>query len=122
MEKDLKTKMENIKGIAVKELGDTADTLLVSFDEGQCSCIMHGESQNIAHAIFALIHNSQNQTSMDLYRIVKLIVLNIVNNESPYAMDLLQSILNVPAPVEQNDKHEKNKAILIQMPSKNGKE
>jgi len=115
MAKELKEKMVDLQKKMVKELGEKADALITTFNDGHCGCIMRGEVQNIAHSMFALIHDKNNKMSLDLYRVIKLVVLNIVNNESPYAMDLLQSILNAPSPIEKSDK----KAVLVQMPKKN---
>lgn len=120
MEKELKTKMLGLQKKTVKDLGKDTDVLIASFNEGHCGCVMRGASQNIAHSIFALIHDPKNSMGNDLYRVIKLVVLNIVNNESPYAMDLLTSILNTPAPIEQNEKpNHGKKAMLVKMPIKN---
>ena len=120
MEKELKKQMVNLHKRAIKELGEGADVLITAFNDGHCGSIMHGSSQNIAHSLFALIHDQKNKMSMDLYRIIKLVVLNIINNESPYAMDLLTSILNTPNHTEQSERSENDqKAVLINMSSNN---
>ena len=120
MEKELKQKMINLQKKAAKELGEGTDMLITSFDNGNCGCIMQGASQNIAHSIFALIHDPKNEMSMNLYRIIKLVVLNIVNNESPYAMDLLTSILNSSQQPEQSEEAQNDqKAMLVKMSVKN---
>lgn len=112
--------MINLQKKATKELGEETDMLITSFNDGHCGCIMRGASQNIAHSIFALIHDPKNEMSTNLYRVIKLVVLNIVNNESPYAMDLLTSILNSSPQTEQGEETQNDhKAMLIQMPQKN---
>ena len=120
MDKELKKKMLNIQKKMVKELGEESDALITSFNDGQCGCIMHGAAHNIAHSIFALIHDKQNDMGNELYRVIKLVTLNIINNESPYAMDLLTSILNTPAPIYKKPNDEQ--AVVIKMPLKNEKE
>lgn len=120
MAKELKEQMLNLQKKVTKELGVGSDVLIITFNEGHCGSIMRGETQNIAHSLFALIHDPNNKISMDLYRVIKLVVLNIVNNESPFAADLLTSILNAPAPINKNEKPENEKeAVLLQMPKKN---
>lgn len=120
MAKELKEQMLSLQKKVVKELGEGSDVLITTFSEGHCGSIMRGEAQNIAHSLFALIHDPNNKMSMDLYRVIKLVVLNIVNNETPYAVDLLTSILNAPAPIGKSEKPENGKkAVLVQMPNKN---
>ena len=120
MAKELKEQMLSLQKKVVKELGEGSDVLITTFSEGHCGSIMRGEAQNIAHSLFALIHDQNNKMSMDLYRVIKLVVLNIVNNETPYAADLLTSILNAPAPIGKSEKPENGKkAVLIQMHNKN---
>lgn len=116
MEKELKAKMENLQKKVVKELGESTDVLITSFDDGQCSCIMRGNHQHIAQSLFALIHDPKNQIGMNLYRIVKLIVLNILSNESPYAIDLMTSIAALSEPTRENEiPSDDSKAMLVQM-------
>lgn len=119
MAKELKEQMLSLQKKVVKELGEGSDVLITTFNEGHCGSIMRGEAQNIAHSLFALIHDQNNKMSMDLYRVIKLVVLNIVNNETPYAADLLTSILNAPAPIDKSEKPENGKkTVLVQMPQK----
>ena len=120
MAKELKEQMLSLQKKVVKELGEGSDVLITTFSEGHCGSIMRGEAQNIAHSLFALILDPNNKMSIDLYRVIKLVVLNIVNNETPYAVDLLTSILNAPAPIDKSEKPENGKkAVLVQMPNKN---
>ena len=120
MKKELKERMIELQNDVVKKLGDDSDLLVTVFNNGQCGCAMHGETQNIAHSLFALIHDNDSKLAPDLYRVIKLIVLNIVNNESPYAADLLQSILNTPGTEIQAELPENDKAaVIIQMPVEN---
>lgn len=116
MAKELKEQMLSLQKKVLKELGEDSDVLITTFNNGHCGSIMRGATQNIAQSMFALIHDPKNKMSIDLYRVIKLVVLNIVNNESPFAADLLTSILNAPAPISQNEKPDNGKkAVCIQM-------
>ena len=122
MAKEIKEKMLSLQEKAIKEFGKDSDILITTFKDGHCGSIMRGDAQNIAHSLFALIHDPNSKAGIDLYRVIKLVVLNIVSNESPFAADLLTGILNAPAPIDEREKDEGDKkAVLVQMPKRNEK-
>lgn len=84
-----------------KILGNDADYIIIAHKNGQCGGSARGDINNIAQAFFALLHQDKGELAKAVYRIIKLNVMNIMANPSPYAIDLSQSISNVLP--EKND-------------------
>lgn len=91
----MEQKTQKLLEKAEKIMGKEADILLVTHNDGQCGAVTHGSTDNIAQAIFSCMHQPNNPIGQVFYRIIKLIVLNILSNPSPYAGDLLDAINNV---------------------------
>lgn len=116
---ELTKKMINLQKKALKDFGDDTDSLILTFVDEQCGAILHGSVQNLAHSLFALIHDKKNDIGMDLYRILKLVALNIVNNETPYAADFITSIINsANMPLEKDEPNKEEKAMCININQK----
>lgn len=80
---------------AAEILGDNADYIIIAHKNGQCGGAARGDISNIAQAFFALLHQDNGELAKAVYRIVKLNAMNIMANQSPYAVDLSQSISKV---------------------------
>lgn len=116
---ELTKKMISLQKRALKDFGENTDSLILTFMDDQCGAILHGSVQNLAHSLFALIHDKKNDLGMDLYRILKLVALNIVNNETPYAADFLTSIINsANMPPEKDETEQEREAICININQK----
>lgn len=76
-------------------MGKDADIFIISHKEGRCGAVTHGNSDNIAQAIFSCMHQPNNPIGAAIYRILKLNVMNMITNNSPYSTDLLQSINSI---------------------------
>lgn len=91
--------MENRTNQLIKKateiMGDDADILIIAHKDGKCGAVCHGSTDNVAHAIFSCIHQKNEPISKVLYRIVKLNVMNIISNPSPYAENILDSITSI---------------------------
>lgn len=88
---------------AEKIMGKDADILILSHIDGKCGAVTHGSTENIAQAIFSCIHQPNNPIGKVIYRIIKLNVMNILNNPSPFAGDLIDAINSIlPDPDEEN--------------------
>lgn len=72
-----------------------ADILIIAHKDGQCGAVTHGNTDNIAQAIFSCMHQPDNPIGQAIYRIIKLNVMNILANPSPYAVNLTESITNI---------------------------
>lgn len=90
----LRKKLISVQGRLIKTLGEDASTLIISEMDDECGAMVHGKITNIAQAIFAIIHDNKSGIGEDLYRIIKSVTLNIIANETPYAADLVNGILN----------------------------
>lgn len=88
----MKQKTEELLKQAQQIMGEDSDFLIIAHKEGQCGAVAHGETDNIAQAIFSCMHQPNNPIGQTLYRIIKLIVLNTLRNPSPYATDLINVI------------------------------
>lgn len=106
---ELNKKLNSVKNKVMKEFGEDVDFLAVYSQDDTCGLILHGDSHQIAHSLFATIH-SDKEVSNDIYRIIKLVTLNIIGNETPYATDLINSILNICVSVQESDE---GKAMCI---------
>lgn len=76
-------------------MGDDADIFIIVHKDTQCGTIMRGRPENIAHAAFSCIHLPDNPIGQNIYDIIKLNVINIINNPSPYTSDLINTITNI---------------------------
>lgn len=76
-------------------MGQEADILIIAHKDGQCGAVTHGNTDNIAQAIFSCMHQPDNPIGQAIYRIIKLNVMNILANPSPYAVNLTESITNI---------------------------
>lgn len=91
----MKQKIDKLQKAAAKIFGDEADYIIIAHQDGPCGGVTHGRTEYIAQALFALLHQQDNELSQVVYRIIKMNVLNILSNPSPYAVDLARSINNV---------------------------
>lgn len=76
-------------------MGQEADILIIAHKDEQCGAVTHGNTDNIAQAIFSCMHQPDNPIGQAIYRIIKLNVMNILANPSPYAVNLTESITNI---------------------------
>lgn len=90
----LRKKLISVQGRLIKTLGEDASALIISEIDDECGAMIHGKITNLAQAIFAVIHDNKSGVGEDLYRIIKSVTLNIIANETPYATDLVNGILN----------------------------
>lgn len=88
----MKQKTEELLKKAQQIMGDDSDFLIIAHKDGQCGAVAHGETDNIAQAIFSCMHQPNNPIGSTLYRIIKLNVMNMLRNPSIYAKDMLDSI------------------------------
>lgn len=89
-------KFDKLIGKAKLLLGEDADFMIIAHTKnGMLSAATHGNTEEIAQSLFANIHNTTNAVGQTLYRMLKLNVMNILNNPSCYAQDLMMAINNV---------------------------
>ena len=77
---------------AIQIMGEDADIMIVTHKNGQCGAVIHGNVDNCAQAVFACMHQSDDQVGNAMYRIVKLNAMNLFTNPTPYGQDLADSI------------------------------
>lgn len=102
MEQKIKKLLEK----TTKIMGEDADILVLVHKDGKCGGIAHGSTEALAESIFANIHNSADQMSSVLYRIIKLNVLNILGNPTVFAGDLMEAIESVLPEMPEDDEEE----------------
>ena len=91
MEEKTKRLLDKAQSIMGKE----TDLLIISHKDGQCGAVSHGNTDNIAQALFSCMHQPGNPIGQAIYRIIKLNAMNILSNPSPYAVDLSEAIVNL---------------------------
>lgn len=91
----MEEKLNRLLQKATKILDENTDLLIITHLEGNCGVVTHGNTDNLAQSIFSSMHQSERPISEVLYRIVKLNVMNILANPSPYSADFLDAINNV---------------------------
>lgn len=79
---------------ALKIYGEDADILIIAHKNGMCGSVLHGKGENVAQAIFACMHQPNLPIGKHLYRMLRLIVMNILCNPSPYAANLAETVVN----------------------------
>lgn len=80
---------------ALQIMGNDSDLLILCHKNEQCGAVIHGETYKVAQTIFSCIHQPGNPTGQALYEMIKLIVVNILRNPSPFAQNLIDTINNV---------------------------
>lgn len=90
MEQTLKSLVEKIH----EDLGEEVNFLLVlnQAKDNKAISAQSGDTAKIAETLFYLIHQQERPLSMNVYNIIKLIVLNMVKNNSVFAKDLLSEV------------------------------
>lgn len=91
MEKETSKLLEQATDI----MGKNADILIVTHKDGKFGVVKSGDADNIAQALFSCMHHTDNPIGEVLYKIIRLNVVNIFANSSPYAIDLMKSINNI---------------------------
>lgn len=87
----------------IKEtLPDGMDSLVVATNEEQIGTLIKGKVENVAEALFSHMHDPTHENGADIYRIVKLIAMNIVSNRSIYRNDFINSIIGA-MPQDENE-------------------
>lgn len=109
MEKKAKKVLEQ----AIKIYGDDTDILIIAHNNGQCTSALHGNGEKIADALFSCMQNTNGPIAGEIYRILRLNVMNILYNPSPYAMNLMETIINMVPPQNSDDEPVKAKEIDI---------
>ena len=77
---------------ALQIVGEDSDIMIILHKEGQCGAVVHGSIDNNAKALFACVHQPNNKIGEALYRILKLNVINLITNPTPYGQDLVDSL------------------------------
>lgn len=91
----MKNKLEKIKKSADKIFGDDADYMVVAMSNDICGVSMKGDADKIAQGIFATILTEENDVSVPLYGIIKKVVIGLLSNETPHALDLADTMVAV---------------------------
>lgn len=89
----MKEKTNNLLQKALEVMGDNSDILIIAHKDGKCGAVVHGSNDTIAQAIFACMHQPGNAIGTALYQILRLNAMNIVGNNSKFASDLMNSII-----------------------------
>lgn len=89
---------------AMKIYGEDADILVIAHKDGKCGSVLHGNGENVAQAIFACMHQPDSPIGREIYRIIRLNVMNILHNPSPFAANLAETVVNmIPEQDETED-------------------
>lgn len=72
-----------------------SDAVVLVHKGGKCGAVVHGNIEHNAMSMFSCMHQTEGELGTALYNILKLNVLNILGNPSPYADDLLNAINNL---------------------------
>lgn len=118
----MEEKTNELLAQAKKIMGDDADVMIIAHKDGQFSSMLTGNHENIAMAIFAVIHTTSSQICEALFRILLLNVTNIIRNKSMYMTRLITAINNVMADTHPNDEPKSDKGKVVQMFAPNNNE
>lgn len=72
-----------------------SDAIVLVHKDGKCGAVVHGNIEHNAMSMFSCMHQTEGELGTALYNILKLNVLNILGNPSPYADDLLEAFNNL---------------------------
>ncbi len=97
----MEEKTNELLKLAKEIYGDEADLLILAQQNQRCGVVVHGDYDNIAKSIFAAIHTPNNQMGAALYRILKNVIINTLNNPTAYSADLLNAIQTVLSQYEE---------------------
>lgn len=96
-----------------KLLEKSGDSLVITFNDGVCGGYINGSTSNVAQSIFCLIHDNNSKVGTDLYNVVKMIVLNMVANETVFSVDLINNILNITKDLNETESKSDDSAMLV---------
>ncbi|MGN1089505.1 MAG: hypothetical protein ACI4Q6_03815 [Huintestinicola sp.] len=100
--------MDHIKDV----IGASNDVLVIAHENGQCRSIVHGNMEDIAKALFCCMHDKKNNELGDfLFHVLKLNAMNIISNNSKYAVELVSAINTVTENKINEIKGQANKKI-----------
>lgn len=90
MEQTMKKLVEQIS----ESMGDNSNFLIVlGQNDGDTGITAQGgDIMKLAQTLFYLIHQNEKPLSMNVYNIIKLIVVNMVKNNSDFGKDLLSAV------------------------------
>ena len=94
-------KINKLSNKVAQILGDGADYIVIAHKDGQCGGSVYGNVDNIAQALFALLHQPDGDLAKAVFRIIKLNAMNIVANPSPYAVELSNAISNLIPEIDE---------------------
>ena len=78
-----------------EQITEGTDYIVIAHKDGKYGGISKGNTDAIAQAFFTLMHDPKSKAGAALFRIMKLNVLNTLNNPTPFAANLAESIHNV---------------------------
>lgn len=88
----MENSVNNLLIEAIRTFGEDSNITIIVNKGDKCGTVIHGNIDNNARAMFACLHQQNEEVSKAMYRILKLNVMNIITNNSPLAEDLLNSI------------------------------
>lgn len=88
----MEEKIQKVLSDCIATLGEDTDVMIVAHRKGKCGAVVSGEAEDVAKAIFAIIHQSGSPVAQKLYQILKLDAMNIAANESPYSVDFTKAV------------------------------
>lgn len=94
---EMKDKMLGAVRLLKEEMGADTTYLMIAHEGGKGSGAVSQNIDGIAQIIFSFLHTDEI-IGPRLYKILRMLVLNIINNpNSPYNVDLIECILkNIP--------------------------
>lgn len=88
----MQNKTNKLMEQAKKIMGENSDFMIICHKEGHCGAVTHGDTETIAQAIFSCMHQPDNPIGQTIYRILKMNVMNIITNPSPYTVDFVDTL------------------------------
>lgn len=104
---------ETEKAMEILKEGKENDVMTIKKEKNMAQVILSGDCGEIGHAIFATMHDPKANIASNLYLMVKMIVLNILSNPSPYGHDLLNSIFKVLEKMEKEGQKPSDKTSKL---------
>lgn len=91
----MKTELAQLSENACEILGDDVSFLTIAYSQGKAGATLHGNAEDIAKALFVLMHQSKEEIASELYRIVESNIANILMNPSPLKSGLQKKINSI---------------------------
>lgn len=88
----MEEKIKTITSCILHTMEPKCNVLFIADEKEKCGGVLIGDATNIAESYFAMLLDENSPIREKLFIIIKLVVLNLIENKTEMGNDLLQNI------------------------------